>query len=74
MGTFAGNWLIVAGILLVLVGVMAKFGLLGWFGHLPGDIGFKGEHGAFYFQLTSMLLVSLLFNIVVFLFRKLLWQ
>jgi len=66
-----GNGLIFAGILLVIAGVLAKYGLMGWFGHLPGDIRIKGEHGAFYFPITTMVLLSVLLSVIVNLLRKL---
>jgi len=65
-----GNVLIVVGIVLVLAGVSAKYGLMGWFGHLPGDLRIKGEHGAFYFPITTMVLLSVLLSIIVNLLRK----
>jgi hypothetical protein len=71
MGSGVGNGLILFGIVLVLAGVLAKYGLLGWFGHLPGDIRIKGEHGAFYFPLTTMILLSILLSVMVNLLRKL---
>lgn len=65
------NLLIGAGILLVLVGVVAKSGLLGWFGHLPGDIQIKRENFQFYLPITSMILVSLALSALLSLIRRL---
>jgi len=70
MGSGTGNLLILAGIALVLAGVLAKYGLMGWFGHLPGDFRIKGEHGAFYFPLTTMILISVVLSLVLNLLRK----
>lgn len=70
MGSGVANWLIVGGIVLVAVGLLAKYGLLGWFGHLPGDIRIKGEHGSFYFPITTMLLISVVLSVLVNLFRR----
>ncbi|MEJ2468712.1 MAG: DUF2905 domain-containing protein [Campylobacterales bacterium] len=70
MGSGIGNLLILAGILLVIAGVLAKFGLMGWFGHLPGDLRIKGEHGAFYFPLTTMILLSVVASLLLQLIRK----
>jgi hypothetical protein len=70
MGSGIGNVLILAGIVLILAGVLAKYGLMGWFGHLPGDIRIKGEHGAFYFPLTTMILLSVVLNLLLQLIRK----
>ena len=65
-----GNLLIIAGIVLVLVGILAKYGLMGWFGHLPGDIRIRGEHGVFYFPVTTMVLVSVFLSLLINLVRK----
>jgi hypothetical protein len=65
------NLLIGAGILLVVVGLLAKTGLLGWFGHLPGDIQIKRENFQFYLPVTSMILISLLVSGLLALIRRL---
>ena len=70
MGGGVGNALIVVGIVLVSAGIMAKYSLLGWFGHLPGDIRIKGEHGAFYFPITTMVLLSVLLSVIVHFLRR----
>jgi len=53
-----GNTLIFAGFGLIIIGVAYKFGLLGWFGHLPGDISYKSKNTFVFIPITSMLLVS----------------
>jgi len=65
------NLLIGAGILLVLVGLVAKSGLLGWFGHLPGDIQIRRENFQFYLPITSMILVSVALSVILSLLRRL---
>lgn len=69
----AGNVLIALGVILVVVGVAARFGLLGWFGRLPGDIRIEGERTSVFIPITSMIVVSvvgsLLLNLVARLFR-----
>jgi di/tricarboxylate transporter len=62
-----GNTLILVGIGLVLAGIAYKFGLLGWFGHLPGDIRYEGEHTFIFIPLTSMLLVSAVLSLIMWL-------
>ena len=66
------TWLIVAGIVLVLAGVLAKTGLLSWFGQLPGDIRYERGSTRVYVPLTSMILVSVALSLVVNLARRLL--
>ncbi|MBI1423445.1 MAG: DUF2905 family protein [Gammaproteobacteria bacterium] len=62
--------LIGIGILLIAVGLLwpwlQKFGLF----RLPGDIVIEREHFRFYFPITSMLLISLLITLLLWLFRK----
>lgn len=60
------------GLLLVLLGGVLTWapGLLGWFGHLPGDIRIERENGAFYFPLTSMIIVSVVLSILINLFLR----
>jgi Protein of unknown function (DUF2905) len=64
------KWLIIAGTILILIGLMwpwiAKLGL----GHLPGDIHIKREGLDFYFPLTTSIIVSLLLSLLFWLFRK----
>jgi len=53
-----GNWLIVLGIAIVVVGLIVKTGLFAWFGNLPGDIEIRREGFRLYVPITSMILVS----------------
>lgn len=48
-----------------MAGLAARFGLLSWFGNLPGDIRRVGERSVVFIPLTSMLVVSLLLTIAV---------
>ncbi len=63
--------LILIGIIIILLGVILYFfpNAFKWFGNLPGDFKSKGEHTSFYFPLTSMIILSILFNIVLRMFR-----
>ena len=65
-----GNWLITAGIILVVAGILAKTGVLGWFGNLPGDIQIKRENVQFYLPITSMILVSIGLSAALALIRR----
>ncbi|WHI47703.1 DUF2905 domain-containing protein [Microbulbifer sp. EKSA008] len=66
------RWLIIAGIILVLVGVLLHFspGLFSWFGRLPGDIRVESGRTRFYFPIVSMIIVSLVLSLLVNLFRR----
>ncbi len=65
-----GTWLIFGGIALILIGVIAKTGLLSWFGHLPLDFNVKREGFQFYFPLGSMIVISVVLTVLINLIRK----
>lgn len=60
-----GNGLILLGLAIVGVGLLARFGLLGWFGNLPGDIRIESERSRVFIPLTSMLIVSIVGSILL---------
>ncbi len=64
--------LIGAGIMLVIAGILWYFfsDKLQWLGKLPGDIRIENEHSRFYFPLTTMLLISAVVNVIIWLVRK----
>ena len=65
------GWLvIVAGICVIIVGVLILTGGLSWFGRLPGDIRIEGERTRVYIPLTSMLLISLALSLIIYLVRR----
>jgi hypothetical protein len=64
------NWMILAGVVLILAGLATHFGLFGWFGNLPGDIKLKRGGFQLFIPLTSMILVSVIFSILLMLFRR----
>ena len=72
MTTETGKWIILAGILLVVVGVVIYFfhDNLRWIGRLPGDIRVEKENFRFYFPITTMILFSVLLTIIVRLVRR----
>jgi membrane protein implicated in regulation of membrane protease activity len=65
-----GKWLVVGGIALILLGLLAQTGLLGWFGRLPGDLRVERPGFTFYFPLTTMVVVSVLLSIVLQIVRR----
>lgn len=64
--------MILIGSLVLLLGIVFYFfgEKLSWIGRLPGDFRYEREHFSFYFPLTTLLLISLLINILMRLFRK----
>jgi Protein of unknown function (DUF2905) len=69
-----GPFVVVAGLLVVLVGILVWAGGLSWFGRLPGDIRVERGNVRVYIPLVSMLLVSvtatLALWVVRYLFRR----
>lgn len=72
MNSDTGKWIIVAGGLIVLIGVIIYFfhDKLHWIGRLPGDIRVEKENVRFYFPITTMLLFSLLITILLRLIKR----
>ncbi|PSL25745.1 DUF2905 domain-containing protein [Dyadobacter jiangsuensis] len=72
MSQATGKYLIIIGVLVVLVGIVVYFlsDKLHWLGRLPGDIRVERENFRFYFPITTMLLLSGLLNLLIWLFRK----
>lgn len=67
-----GKTIVVLGVILVVVGLVVwlagdKFS---WFGNLPGDIRVERKNMRFYAPITSMILLSILFSLLMWLFRK----
>jgi hypothetical protein len=65
-----GRLLITAGVVLVVVGALLRFGALSWFGNLPGDIRIEGERTRVFVPITSMLLLSLAASLLLSLLRR----
>ena len=67
MNQSIGKWLIIVGLILVIVGVIYFFAgdKLKWIGRLPGDIRIERDNMRFYFPITTMILFSLLLNILI---------
>lgn len=64
--------LIIVGLLLIAVGLIWHFApwLLNWFGRLPGDIRYESERTRVFFPVTSMLIVSIVVTLLLYLFRR----
>jgi hypothetical protein len=66
-----GKTLIIAGIVLLLVGLLLSFaGSIPWLGRLPGDIHIKRDGFQFYFPVVTCILISLLLTAILTLFRR----
>ncbi len=65
-----GPILVGLGLLLVIVGLVAWTGGLGWFGRLPGDLRYERGSVRVYAPIVSMLLVSLVVTVVLRVVRR----
>ena len=70
MNRTVGLFVIVSGACLLVAGVLIYEGGLNWFGRLPGDIRYEGEHTQLYVPLVSMLIISLALSLILFLIRR----
>lgn len=64
------RWLIIAGVVLIVLGLawplIAKLGL----GRLPGDIHIERDGYSFYFPIVTGLIVSIVLSLILWFFRK----
>ena len=71
MSSELGKVLIVAGILLVAIGLLLTFGgRPNFIGKLPGDLHIERENFSFFFPLGTCLLISLLLSLIIWIFRR----
>ncbi len=65
-----GRWLITVAILLVVIGLawpwLTKLGLF----RLPGDVVIERDNFRFYFPITTMIIISVVISLVLWLLRK----
>jgi len=67
----AGVLFLIAGAVLLLIGLLALSGGLAWFGRLPGDIHMSGGNVRFFAPFVSMLLISVILTVVINLLARL---
>jgi hypothetical protein len=67
-----GRLLITLGVVLVAAGLLVTFAgrLPVRLGHLPGDIYIHGKNSSFYFPLTTCIVLSALFSLVLWILRR----
>jgi len=65
-----GLIVVVAGVILIGLGVLIYSGALQWFGKLPGDIRYERDHVQFYAPIVSMLIISLVLSLIFYLLRR----
>jgi hypothetical protein len=64
--------IMIAGIVIFVAGLALWGGgkYLHWFGHLPGDIRVEKENFKFYMPVTTMILVSVIVSLILWLIRR----
>lgn len=72
MQSDTGKYIIIAGVVVILIGVIIYFfhDKLHWIGRLPGDIRVEKKNFRFYFPITTMILLSVFASFLVWLFRR----
>ena len=72
MSSQTGKWIIIAGVIVVIIGVIIYFfsDKLNWLGKLPGDIRIEKDNFRFYFPIVTMIIVSIILTILINIFKK----
>lgn len=72
MNSQTGKWIIVAGVIIVIAGIIIYFfhDKLNWLGKLPGDIRIEKENFRFYFPVTTMIIVSIVLTLLINFLKK----
>ena len=65
-----GRLVLIIGLVLVLIGGLAAFGIRLPFGRLPGDIAIEGERGGIYIPIVTMIILSVVLTILANLFFR----
>ena len=72
MSQITGKYIVLAGAIIVILGAIVYFlgDKLHWLGRHPGDIRVEKENFKFFFPVTTMIIVSVVLNLVIILIRK----
>jgi hypothetical protein len=67
-----GKILILVGAIFIIAGVILYFAgdKLSWLGHLPGDINIRKENVRIFIPITTMIILSAVLSLLLYLFRK----
>ena len=66
----AGPAIMLAGLAIIVIGLLVWWGGFGWFGRLPGDIRIERETVRIYIPLVSMLVISIALSLLLNLLRR----
>ncbi len=70
MNSSPGALLVGLGVALILIGLLIWSGSLSWFGRLPGDVRIERETFTVSIPLASMLVVSVVLSLVMYVVRR----
>jgi len=72
MNASTGKWIMLAGILIVLAGIIIFFfhDKLNWLGRLPGDIRIEKGNTRFYFPVVTMIIISVLLTLLINIIKR----
>jgi len=72
MNQNTGKMLIFGGLIILVIGVVIYFSgnKLNWIGRLPGDIRIEKPGMKIYFPVVTMILLSLVLNLIIWLIKK----
>jgi len=62
--------LILLGLFILAMGVLWPWLSKLPLGRLPGDIALKGQNSAFFFPITTMIVISLFLSLLIHLFKR----
>lgn len=67
------KYIIIIGIAIVGIGFVIHFfdDKMDWMGQLPGDIRIENDDFKFYFPFATLIIMSILLNLIIILVRKL---
>jgi cytochrome c biogenesis protein ResB len=66
-----GNIIILIGLIIIVLGILIRFTPLAkYIGKLPGDIRVEKENFRFYFPITTLILLSIIINLLIRIFKK----
>ena len=70
MNASPGPMIVMAGVVIVIIGLAVWSGALGWFGRLPGDIRIERDSMRVYIPIVSMLLLSAVLSLLLYLLNR----
>jgi len=72
MNASTGKWIMLAGIIIILVGIVIYFfhDKLNWLGRLPGDIRIEKGNTRFYFPVVTMIIISVLLSLFISIIKR----